>query len=242
MTPFATAWADICHRYPPGWIEGVGSAAVQIVGFIIPGLAFLVVDMLQPTFLDSRKIQKPSRQPSKRQMLSCLGLVFGNQAYLIGSHFLLLWILSFKFSIFRMDPKLPSIREVLVQCVVGALIRDAMFYYVHRLMHTKVLYRRIHRVHHEFPAPIALAAIYSHTVDHVMVNALPIYVPMALQRAHFLTMMLFSFIAVFDAAVSHSGYSLIRMPSVESHDVHHAKGNVNFGVLGLWDRLHGTHA
>ncbi|KAI1909622.1 hypothetical protein LOZ58_002326 [Ophidiomyces ophidiicola] len=238
----AQKWQEICLKYPPGWIEVVGSAWVQIIGFIIPGLAFLLLDLLKPAVMSTRKIQAPSKQPSNRQMLKCLGLVFGNQAYLIVSHFLAHWLIGYKFSIFRMDPKLPSLREVAVHCAVGVVIRDVLFYYVHRLMHTKTMYQKIHRVHHEFRAPMALAAIYSHTVDHVLTNAMPIYVPMALQRAHFLTLVLFAGVAVFDAAVSHSGYSLLRLPSVENHDVHHEKGNVNFGVLGLMDRLHGTHA
>ncbi|EEP77018.1 predicted protein [Uncinocarpus reesii 1704] len=242
ITSFPAKWEGICMRYPPGWIEGVGSALVQVFGFIIPGLVFLAIDMLKPVAFDKRKIQQESKQPSKRQMISCLKLVFGNQAYLIGSHFLLLHFLKYKFSIFRMDPQLPSILEVVVQCTVGALLREVLFYYVHRLMHTKMLYRKVHRVHHEFRAPVALAAIYSHTLDHILVNAMPIYLPMAIQRAHFLTLMLFAGVAVFDAAVSHSGYHLFRVPDVQSHDVHHEKGNVNFGVLGLMDWLHGTNA
>nr|KMM70173.1 hypothetical protein CPAG_06485 [Coccidioides posadasii RMSCC 3488] len=240
---FATStWEGICARYTPGWIEGVGSAAVQFFGFILPGLGFLAFDILKPASFASRKIQQPCKQPSKRQMLSCLGLVFGNQLFLIASHFFLLRISNYELTPFRMDSQLPSILEVVINCAVGAILRDVVFYYVHRLMDTKILYRRIHRIHHEFRAPIALAAIYSHTIDHVLVNAMPIYISMAVQRVHFLTLMLFAFVAVFDAAVSHSGYSLFRLPSVENHDIHHEKGNINFGILGVMDWLHGTHA
>ncbi|KMP04841.1 sterol-4-alpha methyl oxidase [Coccidioides immitis H538.4] len=240
---FATStWEGICARYPPGWIEGVGSAAVQFFGFILPGLGFLAFDILKPASFASRKIQQPCKQPSKQQMLSCLGLVFGNQLFLIASHFFLLRISNYELTPFRMDSQLPSILEVVINCAVGAILRDVVFYYVHRLMHTKILYRRIHRIHHEFRAPIALAAIYSHTIDHVLVNAMPIYISMAVQRVHFLTLMLFASVAVFDAAVSHSGYSLFRLPSVENHDIHHEKGNINFGILGVMDWLHGTHA
>jgi methylsterol monooxygenase len=235
-------WAAICVSYEPGKIEWVGSTLLQIMGFLVPGLILTLFDLLQPLVMPGAKIQRQDRQPSKRQIVSCLGLVLFNHAYLMGSHFFLLSLLEFKFSIFRMDPRLPSVREVATHCVVGALIRDFLFYYVHRLMHTKRFYRLFHSTHHSFRAPIALAAVYSHTVDHSLQNAMPIYVPMALQRAHFLTLLLFAGTAVLDAAVSHSGYALPRLPSVQNHDIHHEKGNVNFGVLGLMDWLHGTHA
>ncbi|KAL1960276.1 hypothetical protein VTO42DRAFT_8236 [Malbranchea cinnamomea] len=238
----AAKWAQVCHEYPPGWIEWVGSVWVQILGFLLPALLFMVVDLVQPVLFPGSKIQQQSKQPSRRQIISCLGLVLWNHAYLILSHVFLLWLLNFNFSIFRMDPRLPSVKEVLIHCAVGVVIRDFLFYYVHRLMHTKFMYKRFHRVHHEFRAPIALAAVYSHTVDHTLQNAMPIYMPMAVQRAHFVTLLIFAGVAVFDAAVSHSGYSLPRLPSVDNHDLHHEKGNVNFGVLGLMDWLHGTHA
>ncbi|KAK2749433.1 hypothetical protein FQN57_006367 [Myotisia sp. PD_48] len=140
-----------------------------------------------------------------------------------------------------MDPQLPSSREVMKTCIIGALLREVIFYYVHRLLHTKFMYRWVHHVHHEFRTPIALAASYSHPIDHVLINAMPIYLPMAIQRAHYLTLITFGAACVFDASIAHCGYSLFRMPSVHEHDVHHEKSNVNFGVWGVIDWLHGTN-
>ena len=205
-------------------------------------MLFLVVDLLQPAVFWNGRIQHQSKQPSRRQIISCLGLVLWNHVYLIGSHFLWLWFLGFRYANFRIDPQLPSLGEVIRHCIVGVPIRDVLFYYVHRLMHTKTMYRLFHRVHHEFRAPIALAAVYSHTVDHALQNAMPIFMAMWVQRAHFVTVFLFTAVALVDAAVSHSGYSLWRIPSVEDHDIHHEKSNVNFGVIGMMDWLHGTHA
>eukprot|EP00842_Homolaphlyctis_polyrhiza_P002349 jgi/Hompol1/3114/HPOL_006345-RA len=57
-----------------------------------------------------------------------------------------------------LSEELPSIPELLFQIVVFAVIEEVGFYSTHRLMHQPKLYKAIHKKHHEFTAPIAIAA------------------------------------------------------------------------------------
>uniref|UniRef100_A0A0E0CTT9 Uncharacterized protein n=2 Tax=Oryza meridionalis TaxID=40149 RepID=A0A0E0CTT9_9ORYZ len=53
---------------------------------------------------------------------------------------------------------LPSAGETAAQVAVYLLVEDYLGYWIHRLLHTPWAYHHIHRVHHEFTAPMGYAA------------------------------------------------------------------------------------
>lgn len=72
-------------------------------------------------------------------------------------------------------------------------------------------------------------------------NALPIGLPLALVKCHFLSQMVFATYAVRDSTAAHSGYDFGRIPSPELHDKHHERPLGHYGILGFMDWLHGTN-
>lgn len=45
---------------------------------------------------------------------------------------------------------LPGIREVVVKSILGVFMSDMCFFYSHWFLHTKFMYTRVHKIHHDF--------------------------------------------------------------------------------------------
>uniref|UniRef100_A0A8C4SAE8 Fatty acid hydroxylase domain containing 2 n=1 Tax=Erpetoichthys calabaricus TaxID=27687 RepID=A0A8C4SAE8_ERPCA len=139
-------------------------------------------------------------------------------------------------------PELPTFHWVLLEFFVFGLIEEVLFYYSHRLFHHPAIYRYVHKVHHEWTAPIGVVSLYAHPLEHILANMLPPIVGPVLMGSHVATTMLWFCMALLTTTISHCGYHLPFLPSPEFHDFHHLKFNQCFGVLGVLDRLHGTDA
>ncbi|KAF7100295.1 hypothetical protein CFC21_101827 [Triticum aestivum] len=146
---------------------------------------------------------------------------------------------------------LPSVGETVAQLVVYLLVEDYLGYWIHRLLHTKWGYDNIHRVHHEYTAPIAFAAPYGHWSDVLILGA-PSLVGPSIVPCHITTLWLWLVIRQIEAVDTHSGFKFPFNPTnyipfhggAEYHDYHHFVGEhsqSNFSSLFTFcDYLHGT--
>jgi fatty acid hydroxylase domain-containing protein 2 len=66
--------------------------------------------------------------------------------------------------------QIPCFFILLRDLVISYEMFDVGFFLFHRLMHTKYFYKRIHKIHHEWKAPIGLISIYAHPTGKQIVD------------------------------------------------------------------------
>ena len=144
---------------------------------------------------------------------------------------------------------LPTAWTMVRDLAIFAAVEEVGFYTFHRMFHHPRIYKYVHKLHHEFTAPMALASIYAHPLEHIVANLFPLTSGPLLVRAffpnqpgagHLLTFWLWTILATLNVIITHSGYMIPFFPDSTHHDFHHMRFNENFGVFGLLDYLFGT--
>src|SRR5216683_3289374 len=73
----------------------------------------------------------------------------------------------------------PGWRELAWQLPLFLVIDDVGNYLLHRTMHGRWLYKRVHALHHRMATPTALAGAYFHPVEYLLLNIVAIIGPLA---------------------------------------------------------------
>lgn len=245
LRPFAKLerfWAPIVASYSRPAIEFAGTLLIQFLAFWLPSVFYIWLDSLFPAYSQRHKIQPAPKQPTRQEIRYCFRVVAQNQLLTTGLHLLQLVLVNktgVQASSYRIEASLPALPELARDIILCLLLREAFFYYSHRLFHHPYFYVRIHKKHHRFTAPIALAAQFAHPIEQIFANALPISVPPQIVGSHVVTFWVFLAWELFNTATVHSGYDFFRNKA-KMHDLHHEKFNLNYGSIGLLDWVHGT--
>jgi sterol desaturase/sphingolipid hydroxylase (fatty acid hydroxylase superfamily) len=131
------------------------------------------------------------------------------------------------------------------------LVHDAYFYWTHRLLHTRALFRRVHAVHHLSRNPTPWTSYAFHPYESV-VEALGVVLIMTIMPWHPLAILIFQTYSTVINVYGHLGYELYPrgwpqhwlgrwLNTSVAHNAHHDKARHNFGFYFLfWDRWMGT--
>jgi len=219
----------------------LGHCILHLLTYWPLALAYWYCDIYRPTWLFRFKIQ-PKVQVTSAEYRRIYKQVLFNQ-FMVSfptvavHHFLMEWRTG---GTYTLAETWPSFWQFVLHIVVILLVEELLFYYSHRAAHHPWLYKAVHKKHHEFTAPVAMAAIYCTSIEHLMCNLVPVHAGVLLCGSHWSICAVWYVIAVANTVNTHSGYHLPFAPSPESHDFHHKNFTQNFGALGILDWLHGT--
>ena len=131
------------------------------------------------------------------------------------------------------------------------LLFDAYFYALHRLLHTRVMYRRIHAVHHRSTAPTVLTAFAFHPIEALLIIG---FMPVAmwLVPIHLASLIVVSVFLSGSIVLAHCRHEVLpdwwqRVPVLNwyvtsrIHHAHHRRRDCNYSAtLSIFDRAFGT--
>jgi len=122
--------------------------------------------------------------------------------------------------------------------VISMILTEIVFFYSHKLFHTKLLYK-FHEKHHLFIEPSAFSALYCSPAEMILCNQLSTIIGPIITGMNIWELCIWSLVCALNVLKAHSGS---RLPFFNSryHDLHHEKRKVNFGFLYILDIIHGT--
>lgn len=148
--------------------------------------------------------------------------------------------------------EIPGLSTFLWHFALLAFIEDFFFYWGHRLLHTPTMYKVVHKKHHSHFNTTHLSALYTHWLEFIVVNVLPMLAGVAILHGylHIVTLNAYIVTRFVETNEGHSGYNFPWSPfkifpfSTDSayHNFHHLKNIGNYGAFfTLWDTLFKTN-
>ena len=220
----------------------------------IPTVLFTLFDLVKFNFLTSYRITFPNRLerrfPNISEIINALSLSFFIVfIFLIPISYIGISILKYiKWNPYNMSIKLPTYINGFYHYFMISILSEILFYWLHRLVHTKQLYW-IHKHHHSYK--FNSFSIVNHCLHpiEILLFIIPPIIPPIILGSHLIIVWLYMIITNSLGSYIHSGYQFpflekIIMVKSKDHDIHHIKPKYNFGT-GLFnsfvDRIFNTY-
>ena len=215
--------------------------------FLLAGIPFILFYLLFPNRFNRFKIQQrlASHKDYIREVWHSMQstLVFTAIA-------LLIWFTPFKAytQVYDDASNTYPFWYLSVNVVLSLILHDTYFYWLHRLLHHKSMYKYTHQVHHQSINPSPWTSYSFHIIEAIAEGLVLVVIVLIIPMSQ-LGMLLFTVSAFIINVYGHLGYEItpkwfrftwlfeIFNTSVH-HNMHHSKFKGNYGLyFRVWDRL-----
>ena len=213
---------------------------------LIAGTAFLIFYVLFSRKFKTNKIQ--SKKAKRKDFLREISFSLQTIAIIAGVIMLIVFTGLREHTQFYGDINQHPIWWVPISVVLALILHDTYFYWMHRSIHSKRLYRKVHYVHHRSINPSPWAA-YSFGFLEGVLEALIAPIILFIIPIHPIGLIAFTMMSLFINVYGHLGFEItpkwfrksflfeILNTSVH-HNLHHEKFNGNYGLyFRVWDRI-----
>jgi sterol desaturase/sphingolipid hydroxylase (fatty acid hydroxylase superfamily) len=242
----------------PAVAMAFGTMILDLVTFWVLNLGMYIVYHIQHPFFEKYKINmnpwpwNADREEWKLMLKRTLLTIVLNQFILL-PFFAYAEALITGVPLTFEDQAFPDPLTLILQVTFFMLMEDMTFYFGHRLLHNKRIYRFIHKQHHEYNTTVGLASFYAHPVEFVLVNMFPATIGPKLLwgKCHIVTFWMWIILRTAETVDGHCGYDFSWSPyrllplsgGSQYHDFHHSHNVGNYGsFFSLWDTVFGTNS
>ncbi|MFC4210558.1 sterol desaturase family protein [Pedobacter lithocola] len=217
--------------------------------FILAGIPFALFYLLMPDKLSKFKIQKKlaSKNDFIREVWHSMQstLVFAVVGVAV------LFTLLKQFTLIYDNVNDFPVWYIAASLLVALILQDTYFYWMHRLLHHKMLFKHAHLLHHKSTNPSPWTA-YSFHIIEAIVEGLVLVPIVFILPIHEITILLFTVAGFIINVYGHLGYEIMPKWFRNSwlfevfntsvhHNLHHSKFKGNYGLyFRIWDRLMNT--
>ena len=235
--------ASLRHLYEPREDPVAGLMALGALGgYVLVAVLLCTALDMAPRLTVPLKVQGEKNYFTRGEWLQAVGLSLANMLLFSWASAVPVWQLHKHGPLRGGAPVARPEDELrwgaeLANFLVHVIVIDVWFYWTHRVLHWGPLYKHIHKLHHRFKAPTAVACMYAHPLEFCFGNAMGMQLGPALTNCHPYAAAFWMSFGLISTSMSHSGY---RAFGAADHDAHHEFFDYNFGAGGAMDYLFGT--
>lgn len=219
-----------------------------LVFFSITSVAYYVIWVKFKSFFARFKIQKSMPRPEAIWIeisqtiiaLFCTSLL----SFRVG------FMENYKFSYIYDDIFEKGILYYIFTLVFIFILADAFYYWAHRLMHHKSIYKYTHKIHHNSVRVTPFTTI-SVNVSELIITSTFILIVMSFLPMHRSILLIFAAVSLLKNIMIHLGHEILPkklnntwlswLVTATHHEIHHMKFQQNFGIyFRFWDVWMGT--